>query len=152
MQQENSQGGTAEEIDAVRPLSRYKERELAFAVIFEKSFHPDEPAEEIYRQAIASQMLGHSDYVLNAAKGVYENLAEIDLVISREAQGWKINRLPRVTLAILRLAVYEMVYDCAIPTGVSINEAVELCKRFANKEDGQFVNGVLGTVAKTLDA
>ena len=64
--------------------------------------------------------------------------------------GWKINRISKVSLALLRLAVYEMLYRDDVPVSVSINEAVELSKKYTVKDDTSFINGVLGAVAKSL--
>lgn len=76
-----------------------------------------------------------------------EKQAEIDPVIEKYSVGWKIARMSKVAVAVLRLAVYEILYT-ETPVGVAINEAVELSKKYASKEDCAFVNGVLGSVAK----
>lgn len=78
--------------------------------------------------------------------GVSEHLAELDSKIEQYSHGWKKDRIPRTTLSILRLALFEMLYMDSIPASVSINEAVELCKEFATPEDGAFVNGILSSV------
>ena len=75
---------------------------------------------------------------------------EIDAVIEKYSIGWKISRISKVALAVLRLAVCEMMFIDDVPTGVSINEAVELCKKYAANAEPAFVNGILGTVAKEV--
>lgn len=78
---------------------------------------------------------------------VREHLEDIDAQLNSASRGWKTKRMSRVDLAALRLAVYEMEYDEDVPTGVAINEAVELAKRFGGDASGSFVNGVLGKIA-----
>lgn len=81
---------------------------------------------------------------------VASKLDEIDALLNSTAKGWKTSRFPSCDLAILRVAVYEMVYDDSIPIGVSINEAVELAKKYGGNESPSFINGVLGQIAKNL--
>lgn len=81
---------------------------------------------------------------------VASKLDEIDALLNSTARGWKTSRFPSCDLAILRVAVYEMVYDDSIPVGVSINEAVELAKKYGGNESPSFINGVLGQIAKNL--
>ena len=76
------------------------------------------------------------------------SLETIDKEISEKATGWTIDRMGKVDLAIIRLAVYEILFDESIPVGVSINEAVELAKKYGRDESGSFVNGVLAKFAK----
>ena len=77
------------------------------------------------------------------------NIEEIDSIISNNlSQGWVINRISKVALAVLRLAIYEIKYEDDIPDAVSIDEAVEICKTYSTSEDASFVNGVLGTVVR----
>ncbi len=79
---------------------------------------------------------------------IMDKLPEIDARIGETAQGWKLSRLAKVDLAILRLAVYEMKYDEDVPVGVAINEAVELSKKFGGDESPAFINGILGKLGK----
>ena len=78
---------------------------------------------------------------------IIEKLDEIDEMINKQAKGWTTQRMGKVDLTILRLAVYEIVFDEDVPTGVAINEAVELAKRFGQEESSGFVNGVLAKFA-----
>ena len=88
---------------------------------------------------------------ISRAKGVRNKIMEVDKKISENLKpGWKISRISKVSLSILRLALYEMMYDDSIPVSVSINEAVELTKKYSVEDEAAFVNGVLGSVAKTL--
>ena len=80
---------------------------------------------------------------------VLEKLDEIDVLLNETSRGWKTKRMSRVDLTALRLAVYELKYDKDVPTGVAINEAVELAKRFGGETSGSFVNGILGKIANS---
>ena len=131
-------------------ISRYKMREQAFILCFEMLFS-DTDVEELADNAGDARDEFLSDYALECARGVKANSEAIDARISENLkQGWKISRISRVSLAILRLAVYEMLYLDEIPVSVSINEAVELSKKYTVQDDTSFINGVLGSVAKAL--
>lgn len=136
--------------DQKNEVSRYKIREQAFILGFESLFS-DTDIDELADNAGDARDEFISDAAIERAKGVQENIDEIDEKISANLrQGWKISRISKVSLAILRLALYEMLYDDSIPVSVSINEAVELTKKYSVEDDASFVNGVLGAVAKTL--
>lgn len=82
--------------------------------------------------------------------GLLQHCDEIDEIIHEIAIGWKIERMPRVDLSILRIAIYEIMYREDIPCSVSINEAVELAKQFGGERSSAYINGMLGTLAKRL--
>ena len=129
-------------------ISRFKAREQGFILIFEKIFHP-EPIEDIIANAEESRDMVIDDYALELVNGVYANLDDIDSVISGKLKkGWTIKRISKTSLAILRLAVYEMRYADDVPEGVAINEAVELAKKYT-VDESKFINGVLGAVSKS---
>jgi N utilization substance protein B len=131
-------------------ISRYKMREQAFILCFEMLFS-DADVDELAENAGEARDEFLSDYAVDCAKGVKEHIEEIDSRISANLKsGWKISRISRVSLAILRLAVYEMLYLDDIPVSVSINEAVELSKKYTVQDDASFVNGVLGSIARAL--
>lgn len=88
------------------------------------------------------------DYIIEREGKILEKLPEIDKEISEKATGWTVDRMGKVDLAIIRLAVYEILFDDDIPVGVSINEAVELAKKYGRDESGSFINGVLAKFAK----
>lgn len=95
-------------------------------------------------------MLSDTDKETIKAKvdNVIANLSTIDNNLNEKVTGWDISRIGKVELAILRLAVYEILFDDDIPTGVAINEAVELAKKFGQDSSGSFINGVLAKFAK----
>ena len=129
-------------------MTRKQAREEAFILVFEKLFIQSEP-DEILDLACEVRDLIPDDYIKSVFLGVYSKVDEIDEIISTNAIGWKIERISKTALAVLRLAIFEMKYLDEIPVSVSINEAVELCKKYATKEDASFVNGILSTVAKS---
>ena len=130
-------------------MTRTEAREQAFILVFEKCFSALEIDEIIEAAKEARNFEIDSDgYILSAFRGVYNSLEEIDSIIKENLSGWKIERISKVSLAILRLAVYEIKYLDSIPTGASINEAVELAKKYSIDSDAAFINGVLGTIAR----
>lgn len=130
-------------------MTRKQAREEAFILVFEKEFN-DNTVEEILETAEEVRELTPDEYITGVFTGVYDNLEELDGIISEKSVGWSIGRISKTALGILRLAIYEMKYINDIPVSVSINEAVELCKKYATSEDSSFVNGILSTVAKEL--
>lgn len=130
-------------------MTRKQAREEAFVLIFEKVFNPDS-VQEILELANDVRGLEPNDYIKTVFFGVYENLEKIDNIISENAIGWSIQRISKTALSVLRLSLFEIMFMEDIPVAVSINEAVELCKKYATKEDASFVNGLLSTVAKSL--
>ncbi|MGI6279237.1 MAG: transcription antitermination factor NusB [Acutalibacteraceae bacterium] len=128
-------------------MTRKNAREAAFILIFEKIFSKDS-IDEILEAAAEARDLEPDEYIKTVFSGVYDNVDYIDSIISKNAIGWKIERISKTSLAILRLAIFEMKFMEEIPISVSINEAVELCKKYATNEDASFVNGILSTVAK----
>lgn len=128
-------------------LSRKQARENAFLLIFEKCFN-DLPLEELLETAKNVRDFETDEYTEAVFSGVYDNLEEIDSVIKEKAVGWKIERLSRVVLSLLRLSVYEITKMDDIPANVSVSEAVVLCKKYATEEDASYLNGILGAVVK----
>ncbi len=128
-------------------MTRKQAREEAFILIFEKEINNDS-VEDILELAEQVRDITPDEYIKKVFFGVFENLEFIDGIISQNAVGWNIKRITKATLAILRLAIYEVKFFDEIPVSVSINEAVELAKKYATKEDASFVNGILSTVAK----
>lgn len=129
-------------------MTRREEREQAFILLFEKSFNSEIELSELFEIALEDEIVADSEFVKTLSFKAWENLETIDALIEKNAKGWKINRISKVALAVLRMAICEMLYFDDIPVGVSINEAVELCKKYAAKDDASFVNGLLGSVSK----
>ncbi len=130
-------------------MTRKIAREEAFILIFEKAFN-DSLVEEILELAKEVRELEVDDYINKVFCGVFDKIEEIDSLISENAVGWRIERISKTALSVLRLAIFEIKFMEEIPNAVSINEAVELCKKYATKEDASFVNGILATVVRKL--
>ncbi|MCI9575932.1 MAG: transcription antitermination factor NusB [Clostridiales bacterium] len=131
-------------------MKRRAEREQAFLLIFERTINNDTMA-DIIENANLSRDMELSAFASNVALGVEEKESIIDQKIEQSILGWKMSRLSKVSFALLRLAIYEMMFEKDIPISVSINEVIDLAKKYGGSEDAPFINGVLGTVAKDLD-
>lgn len=131
-------------------LTRRESREAAFKLIFEKSFKMDEESFDVYIEFLDNNEMIGSDYIRDVFLGVYEKLEEIDSDIAAASIRRKNERISRATMAILRLAVYEMKYFDDVPVNIAINEAIELAKKYEDDDVPGYVNGVLGTVAKSI--
>ncbi len=130
-------------------MTRSEQREEILILTFEKTFHEDSIDDII---TCANELRGEkiTPYIVETTKGIFNSIDKIDALIEENSIGWNINRIPRVTLCILRIAIYEILYVEKVPTGVAINEAVELCKKYASDDDKKFVNGVLGAISKKI--
>ena len=128
-------------------MSRRELREQIFKFIFRVEFNDrDEmPEQERFFFEDDELMADEKDaaYISPKGKRIIEQLDELDAMINKQAKGWTTQRMGKVDLTILRLAVYEIAFDEDVPAGVAINEAVELAKRFGQEESSGFVNGVL---------
>ncbi len=129
-------------------MTRHEAREQAFMVLFEKIFDKDSTIPEIIEKAEESELIKINTFAKSLLEKFEENESEIDTLISESAVGWTLQRLPKVSLAILRLAVCEIKFCEDVPAGVAINEAVEIAKKFGTPEDATYINGVLGTIAR----
>jgi len=126
---------------------RHRARELALQVLFHMEYNPGGPDESFDR--ICSSFSPAKDirpFSRQLVLGVVENRDEIDRRISRSSKNWRLDRMSRVDRNILRVAVFEVMYMKDIPPKVSIDEAVELGKRFGTEESGAFINGVLDRI------
>lgn len=131
-------------------MQRKQARENAFMLIFESVCKKDETAEEIFTKATELRGLEYDSYVTDVFFGAYENANVIDERMEKHLKGWKKERISPVSMAILRLGFYEMLYVADIPSKVTINEAIELAKKFDDEKSYSFVNGVLNAMAKEL--
>ena len=129
-------------------MQRKLARENAFILIFEGICKKDETAEEIFEKATEVRGLEVDDYVKTVFFGSYENSAKLDEAMAKHLQGWKKERVSPVSMAILMLGCYEIMFLSDIPAKVSINEAIELSKKYDDEKSYAFVNGVLNAVAK----
>ncbi len=132
-------------------MTRREAREAVLGLLFETEFRSEESAEEIFDSSTDNREIPEDSYVKDTYFAVCEKRDEIDAVIDENAKGWKTQRLGNVSRAILRLAVYELMFIPAIPYNVTINEAVELAKRFDDEKARPFINGVLNSVKNKLE-
>lgn len=131
-------------------MNRKIAREHAFILLFENAIKSEETFEEIYIKATEERGLEVDEYVKNVFFGVSENSRVIDMKIEECLVGWKKERVSYVATAILKLATYELMFVEDIPVKVSINEAIELSKKYDDDKAYVFVNGVLNKVAESL--
>ncbi len=143
-------------------MTRRELREHCFKMLFCADFYPPEETEAQFEYYFDAPLEDEttpegvdsvlhqvemeeedSQYLRKKTEAVLEKLPELDARIDKVAEGWKIRRMGKVELTILRLALYEMDYDEEIPQKVAINEAVELAKKFGQEESPAFINGVL---------
>lgn len=136
-------------------MGRHEQREQVFRLLFQVEFHN---CEEMPRQMrlflegneeIGSQK--NADYIEARCQAVREKITEIDKIINDNTEKWDTTRMGKVELTVLRLAVYEMLYDEDIPQNVAINEAVEIAKQYGQENSGGFVNAILAKILKLGD-
>lgn len=130
-------------------MSRHLARETAMCLIFEREYGSTEPKmrEQLSHDFKLSQT--DEEYISVTVDGVAANITAIDEIITRYAEGWSLERICRVDLAIMRLAIYELLFaEGDIPAEIAINEAVEIAKKYSTPQSPQYINGVLDTVYK----
>ena len=135
-------------------MRRREQREHIFKLLFMTEFNSEEEMNEqlsLYFDSLEELAEKDQEYMREKYNHVLERLDEIDALLNETSKGWKTKRMSRVDLTALRLAVYELKFDKNVPTGVAINEAVELAKNFGGDTSGSFVNGILGKIAKDED-
>ena len=130
--------------------NRREARDQAFQILFEKTF-TDSSVSEIIDMAGLSRDMIADDYTVRAAEGTVEHVEQIDDIIAKFSVRRSIARLSRVVLSVLRLAIFEIIYEKTVDVSVAINEAVELAKKYAGEDEGGFVNGVLGGFVRSDD-
>lgn len=130
-------------------MTRRQLRENIFKILFKLEFNSvDEMTEQMEFSLEDVSEISENDiaYITNKTNKIISLISDIDSVIAEVSSGWKLDRIGKAELAILRLAIYEMKYDEDVPFKVAINEAVELSKIYCNEEAKGFVNGVLAKV------
>ncbi len=128
-------------------MNRTKAREFAFILLFEYKFQPDE-IETILHDFVEEYKPGaQQEYIERVVRGVVAKIGEIDKKIDEVSNDWKVERMSCVSIAVLRLAVYEIMFCDDIPSVVSVNEAVGLAKKYDGEEAAPFVNGILGKIS-----
>lgn len=131
-------------------MTRREIRENVFMMLFRVEFHDEtEMAEQLslFEDELSSLKDEDMNYIKEKCNSIFEKKEEIDGLINEASTGWKTSRMGKVDLSIIRLAVYEIKFEEDIPLKVSINEAVELAKKFGTDESPSFVNGILAKFA-----
>lgn len=134
-------------------MNRRKQRELIFLLLFENIFtgYSLDELKEIKFLTEEFSPEDFNDFIEKYFIEIQEKIPAIDELITKFSLKWGKERLSKVALAILRLAVYEMLYQDEIPTSVAINEAVELSKKYGADKESSFINGILGGLSRDLE-
>lgn len=133
------------------PAKRREVREAAFLLSFEKLFRQDDLLDDIFEAALEINEILVNEEVESVVKAIFERQEELDEIIAKYSDKRAVSRIPKINLAVLRLAIYEALYDEKVPVNVAISEAVSLTQKYALEPDIAFVNGVLGSFAKSLN-
>ena len=129
---------------------RREVRQAAFLLSFEKLFLDDD-LEKIFEGAEElGEFIPLNDEVKKLVRGIFDKQDELDAIIAKYSDKRAVNRIPKVDLAVMRLAIYEALYDDKVPVNVAISEAVGLTEKYALDPDMSFVNGLLGSFAKDI--
>lgn len=132
-------------------MNRKKSREVAMELLFENTIKKESLNELIegFKENTDYDLNEIDlDYVTSTLKGIYDNLEVLDKTIEEYLVSWKMNRISKVNLSILRLGTYELMINEDIPEKVAINEAVELTKKYSDEASVKFINGVLDRILK----
>lgn len=132
-------------------MTRRQAREAVFELLFETEFDQDRTPEQVLELAREDRDLTQDHYVETTYLGAMVHREVLDMLLSKFSHGWKTDRMSRVSRAILRLGTYEMLYCKDIPVNVSLNEAVELTKKFDDPKARAFVNGVLNSIKNEIE-
>lgn len=128
-------------------MSRHQLREQVFKLLFRVEFNSPEDMQEQKMLFVEDDEVKMSEeesaYVTGKYEEIAKSLPEIDTMINEKTEGWSTDRMGKVDLTIIRLAIYEMLHDETVPASVAINEAVELAKEFGQDGSGKFVNAIL---------
>ncbi len=130
-------------------MTRREIREHLFRMLFRKEFHEATELDEqvlLYFDSLESITTEQQEYLNLRFDKIKEKLGEIDTILANASSGWKLNRMGKVDLNILRLATFEMRFDDEVPVKVAINEAIELAKKYGGDSSASFVNGILAKV------
>ncbi|MHC1750375.1 MAG: transcription antitermination factor NusB [Cellulosilyticaceae bacterium] len=132
-------------------MTRREARELIMKMLYEKSFHDETQIAEILKQNLEEVQGKVKHFVEEEFLGIINHEAEIDTMISQSASNWSIDRIAKIDLMLLRMAIYEMKWVEDVPARVAINEAIEIAKLYSTDKSPKFINGVLGKVSKVIE-
>lgn len=148
-------------------MGRRRAREIVLCLVFEKEYHKEMDYRELFDTVVENNQITEIynslinkeddeekndkidyEYIKNVFFGVFENLDRIDTLISNSSISWSNNRISKVSMAILRICVCEILFIADVPVSAAINEAVELSKKYDHADAFTFINGVMGAIAK----
>ena len=145
-------------------MKRSELRETIFKLLFIAQFNDGEEMPEQVKNYLESLGEGREEleygyglsgedeaYIRAKYEQVTEKIPEIDELLNKTSKGWKTSRMSKVDLTILRLAVYEVLYDDDVPAGVAIDQAVEIAKCFSGQDSASFINGILGKIYREAE-
>ena len=137
-------------------MGSHEQREQLFKLLFRVEFNsPDDMPEQV-KLFFQDDEIQYTEVAMEAIQGkfagIQEKLSEIDGMLNEKAEGWNVARMGKVELTVLRIAVYEMLFDEDIPDTVAINEAIEIAKKYGQAASGSFVNAVLAKFVKKQEA
>lgn len=133
-------------------IKRKEAREALFCLLFETEFKNAEGADKVYEISSENREIPENAYIKNGYFEINAKSELLDAIISKYARGWKADRLSKVSRSVIRLAVYEILFCKDIPANVSVSEAVELAKKYGEDKARAFVNGVLSSIVKDVEA
>lgn len=131
-------------------MARKSAREAAMCLLYQRIFTEDYNIEELKNMVDNQLVLDERDisYIDDILTGSSNHMDKIDNIIRENSKGWKFERISKVDLSILRLALYEILFRDDIPESVSINEAIELAKKYGGEKTSSFINGILGSFVR----
>lgn len=129
-------------------ISRRDARICAVKVMYSAEFHKDEDKNELFELTCAEGEIEYNDFAKSLFFGACEHIAAIDEEIEKNAKGWKLSRISKMSLAVMRICAYELLFTDT-PAPIAINEAMEIDKMFDSDDAPAFVNGVLNSIAKS---
>lgn len=133
-------------------MSRRSARETVFKTLFQSDITGESPetvlSQEMMQESIPQE--ADKDFARAMIAGITEKISELDEALAPHLKKWAIKRLPFTDRAILRLAIYEILFDSEVPAAVSINEALELAKKYSDEKSAAFINGVLDKIYRNI--
>ena len=133
------------------PISRRQARRRAVEMLYEATQRDTDPVTLLADRVGATDVDPIADYTISLVEGVHKRRAQIDELLAEHAQGWTLERMPKVDVAVLRVGVYELLWAEDVPDPVAIDEAVGLAKELSTDDSPRFVNGVLGRIGTIAD-
>lgn len=135
-------------------MSRREAREHVMKLLFQKEFALEEDYSELAQDYLERNKItnGQISFIMGEYEGTIKYQNKIDEILAKHSKNWKLSRMAKLDLTILRLAVYEIYYADEIPNNVAINEAIELAKKYSSDEAPAFINGLLANIMRGIDS